>query len=646
MPQTLYTSRRVPVTLGKELGRGGEGTVYALANAGGQVAKLLKPEALADGMPAKLAFMTAHGDPKLLQYLAWPQETLHAKPGGPTVGFLMPRVNDAEPIHMLYGPAHRKADYPNAAWDFLVFTARNIAAAFDTLHDHGHVIGDVNHGNVLVARDSRVVLIDCDSLQINAKGTMYLCKVGVSYFTPPELQVGASFRTKPRTPNHDNFGLALFVFHLLFGGRHPYAGVPLRADVGEELEADIANFRYAYARDAQARGAKPPPHSIPISILPDSTEAMFTLAFTERGAQGARPTAAQWVTELDGLRQRLARCSSSTMHVYPKHLSTCPWCALERSGVVYFLEQGARTQAPNREFVLSEIWAHVEAVPPPKGLVKPAPPMSGVTPKPLPPAATVGAWAKFLRLLVVIAAVYGCFTSPGGFILWVGAAAFVYWILGARGEALSKERLARETRLRAVKEDLEEAFSKAQRDAGEAVFAAKRQEYVRVRAEYMLLDDSLQTALNELQNTARSRQLAAHLANCFIDKADIAKVGPSKKAALRSFGIETAADVTHPRVVMVPGFGDRLTANMVAWRRECEQSFRFNPARAVTAADRAQVTRKFAQRKTALEAQLREAPYELRKLAAQLTAEANAAQATLNALSYDVAEAQADMTVF
>ena len=49
-------------------------------------------------------------------------------------------------------------------------------------------MGDVNQNSFMVGRDSKVVLIDSDSFQINANGTLHLCEVGVSHFTPPELQ--------------------------------------------------------------------------------------------------------------------------------------------------------------------------------------------------------------------------------------------------------------------------------------------------------------------------------------------------------------------------------------------------------------------------------------------------------------------------
>ena len=35
---------------------------------------------------------------------------------------------------------------------------------FATAHEHGHVVGDVNHSFLYGGRDSKVVLIDSDSL--------------------------------------------------------------------------------------------------------------------------------------------------------------------------------------------------------------------------------------------------------------------------------------------------------------------------------------------------------------------------------------------------------------------------------------------------------------------------------------------------
>ena len=56
-------------------------------------------------------------------------------------------------------------------------------------------------------------------------GKIYRCVVGVPEYAP-ELQ-GKSFKDVDRRPEHDRFGLAVLVFHLLMMGRHPFSGVSL-----------------------------------------------------------------------------------------------------------------------------------------------------------------------------------------------------------------------------------------------------------------------------------------------------------------------------------------------------------------------------------------------------------------------------------
>ena len=119
--------------------------------------------------------------------------------------------------------------FPEVDFRFLIHTATNIARAFAIVHEHGHVVGDVSRSehDLLVGPDGTVMLIDCNLFQISA-AELFTCDVGVPLFTPPELQ-SENFRGLRRTANHDRFGVAVLLFHLLFMGRHPFAGRYLRA---------------------------------------------------------------------------------------------------------------------------------------------------------------------------------------------------------------------------------------------------------------------------------------------------------------------------------------------------------------------------------------------------------------------------------
>lgn len=646
MTKTLFTSKGMPVVLGRELGKGGEGAVFEVPTLNNQVAKLYHkvPDTKKQ---AKLSFMASTVDAQLLSYVAWPQETLHLSPCGPIVGFLMPKVAGKNPIHMVYSPAHRRQDYPKATWDFLLYVARNIAVSFETVHAHGHVIGDVNQNSFLVGRDSKVVLIDSDSFQVNARGSLHLCEVGVSHFTPPELQSLSSFDSFTRTTNHDNFGLALLIFHVLFGGRHPFSGVPIRSGVGDALETDIKNFRYAYARDSQTRGFKPPPRSIPVSMLPEAMESMFHLAFTEQGAStAARPSAHQWVVALDGLRGHLKRCNNSNMHVYPGHLGKCPWCEIEQQGVVYFVDLGATFSPVSSGFVLTQVWGLIQAVPAPSPIILPSPSSNSVKAQPLPAGVSSEGSIIFYRLVVVAIVFAIIVAAPGAWFLALPAG-WAGWTMA--GSAGSSERAAEKMKRRAAYESAKKAYDqlteRAKKEAGPEGFHARKVALAKMREELEGLPHAEKRELDKLHSTAHERQKQKYLDTCFIDSASISGVGVARKAALRSFGIETAADVTKNRVMQVRGFGESLTRAVLDWRASCERRFRFNPAAAVSQSDRNLVRAKYAAKRTALEHSLAAAPAELQQFRQRATSRRTTLQPQLEAAARRLAQTNADLTL-
>lgn len=646
MAKTLVTAKGASVQVGRELGRGGEGSVFEVQAIPDQVAKLYH-KVPSQEKQSKLIYMASAADDQLLGYVAWPLTTLHEKRGGPVLGFLMPKVTGKDPVHQVYSPAHRRQERPKAAWDFLLYAARNTAAAFEALHTHGHVLGDVNQGNILVGNDSKVVLIDSDSFQINAHGTVHFCEVGVAHFTPPELQGVSSFRDLTRTANHDNFGLALLIFHLLFGGRHPFSGVPLRNGVGESLEGDIKAFRFAYARDAKARGIAAPPNSLGLNIVSDSMATMFEAAFTERGASGQRPSANQWKIALDVLRGRLRKCGQSAMHVYPDHLSTCPWCALEKQAVFYFidLEATIATTTPGN-FVLTQVWALIEAVQPPPPLTVPSPASFNLTATPLPPNIPGSATAMVQRVGVVFIALLAFAAMPKAF-LFIAIAAAIGW--GMAGAAGSTEREQERRKRKQVRDEAQREFDalvmRAKTEIGPEGFSNRKEALKKLRDEYQRLPEEEKRQLDLLNSTAHDRQKLKYLERFFIDNADIPGVGPTRKATLRSFGIETAADVKRDRIIRIKGFGDSLTRALTDWRASCERRFVFNPMTAVTEADKNAVRGKIASRRAAIASSLSSGAGDLQRFRHMALAKLAAFQPQLEVASRKLAQAEKDLAL-
>jgi DNA-binding helix-hairpin-helix protein with protein kinase domain len=344
------------VSLEAALGKGGEGAVFAVRGAPSLVAKIYRkpPGAL---KAEKLAAMTVMTSTSLLRVAAWPIDLL-VDDNNSVRGFLMPRVSARRNIHELYNPKSRRRSFPQADFRFVVRAAANVARAFAQLHSRGHVLGDVNHGNALVGNDGTVVLIDCDSFQIRNGRRTYTCDVGVPLFTAPELQ-GRAFRGLLRTANHDAFGLAVLLFHLLFLGRHPYAGRHVSGDM--PIERAIAESRFAYGAAHEALGMSPPPSTLSLDTFGPLIATLFERAFTlPLGA--ARPAATEWVQALELVERELVPCELERFHYHPG--STCCWCDIEaRTGAVTF-GNTEREVAPEAEQI-EKLWKAIVAVPRP-----------------------------------------------------------------------------------------------------------------------------------------------------------------------------------------------------------------------------------------------------------------------------------------
>jgi DNA-binding helix-hairpin-helix protein with protein kinase domain len=342
LPSNLIDSKGNPVVFGKKIGGGGEGNVYEVTPSSLDVLAKVYHKTPGIDRQEKLKVMANGCNNYLKEFAAWPMDTLHDKKTGEIYGFIMPKVTDCEPIHKLYNPSQRKLCFPNADWKFLVRIAKNLAAAFYIIHKCGYVIGDVNEGNILVTKRACVRLIDCDSFQVHGANKSYLCEVGVAQYTPPELQKAKDFKMV-RTQNHDNFGLAILIFLLLFMGRHPYSGI-YRGSEDMPIEKAISEYRFAYSKSAGLKSIAPPKNAVAFQIIPVEIANLFERAFTEVGSQPeGRPTANEWWAMLNALEKRLKKCSVEPMHSYYDTLASCPWCRLEQSsGIKQFLNSDVK----------------------------------------------------------------------------------------------------------------------------------------------------------------------------------------------------------------------------------------------------------------------------------------------------------------
>ena len=385
MPSTmLYTGKQQPIRLGALLGRGGEGSVYSVAGDANVVAKVYHQPDPKKGQ--KIGVMARVCTPELLRVSAWPIDTLHWAPGGAFAGVLMPCIREGREIYCLYSPTQRRQEFPQADWSFLILAARNLADAFATVHANKCIIGDVNQGNVFVSPLAEVRLIDCDSYQILTSTIRFMCEVGVGHFTPPELQ-GHAFASVLRRVNHDAFGLAILIFHLLFMGRHPFAGrYSGKGDM--PIEEAIKGFRFAFGAQARTRQMSPPPLALALAHVSQPVATLFERAFAPESAQErGRPTPAEWVTTLDQFRGQLKACARYPGHKYLASLTACPWCALEQQGATDFFLTLATAAAVGSTFDLAAVWKQIAVYGQTVTPQMPAPQAKTVQAAPWPPAA-------------------------------------------------------------------------------------------------------------------------------------------------------------------------------------------------------------------------------------------------------------------
>ncbi|NOD83762.1 topoisomerase DNA-binding C4 zinc finger domain-containing protein [Ruegeria sp. HKCCD6119] len=546
------------------------------------------------------------------ELIAYPGEVATDRKGN-FLGFVMRLVSGYRPLHELYSPKSRMRHFPKADYRFLIHAALNVARAVGKVHQTGCVIGDLNHSGILVAPDATVALIDADSFQFRLNGTSYPCVVGVPDFTPPELH-GKNLASVERTIAHDNFGLAVAIFHLLFMGKHPYAGI--RNGPETSMGEDIAQNRFAYSQLRQSHTqTKPPPGALTLDLFPDVVSKAFEDAFGL--SPGARPSALDWVHALSSLEGSLSRCSKVKTHYYPSAAKGCVWCKLTaKSGLDMFPDQSAvtpniPTDAKGTEQAIREILAF--RFPTVHDLL-PTVSVRGAS-SALREAKSGKRWRALLGLLMMGGAVAGfIFAAPAWFI-WIGMAFWGWSFVGDREVSSSPFVQA-----------FKDADEKVQRELNAFVQRNGLTEVVKVRgdldvaiAAYKGHDDALARELMMLKSNRESRQRQAYLDRFSVRRANISGIGPAKTATLISFGIETAADVNRSAVLRVPGFGDVMTGKLVAWRRRHESRFKYERTpNAQDIADERALRGRFAAEKSKLESTIRNGLGTLRNARAKL----------------------------
>jgi DNA-binding helix-hairpin-helix protein with protein kinase domain len=632
------------IHLGKKIGSGGEGDVYEILQHQNIVAKIYhKP--LEAHKQEKLLLMVRGCNDELKSISAWPTDVLHTREGGPVVGFLMPKISDYEPVHKVYGPTHRKEHFPHADWRFLVRTAKNLAAAFFVIHKFGYVIGDVNEGNILVNEQACVRLIDCDSFQVRTNDRLYCCEVGVPQFTPPEIQNSKHFNME-RTANHDNFGLSILLFQLLFLGRHPYSGVY----AGKEdmpLEKSIAEFRFAYGKNSPLKSISPPPNSVGLSVVPNDVAGLFERAFSESGARTAgRPGAADWWDAFESLEKKMRRCSADSVHSYYSGLAGCPWCRLEESsGLLLFLSADRITKID-----LRREWQKVEAIAPPGPIPRISPGAFITRQVPLAPDLERSLSFRNFRQIAGMAIIAGCVVMALGEMitdyLMVLPVVIVVMVLFLYPGKAADEKRRRLGNLDSARYMWNLWYKKWFKEAGDSAYLSQLKRLQDIKGKYESIDREYRASLLSLERTMKSRQQRKFLERCSIDTCTVPRIDTGLKNILKSVGIGTAADITRNALLGIPQLDNTLTNEILAWREKMERNFLFDPTKGIERSDLQILIHKYQPMIKPVERELLLGTLKLHRIQEDILKKRITLRPAIEKRARELAQAEADFEVF
>lgn len=559
---------------GRELGRGGEGTVYELQNHSAIVLKKYN-EPLTQEKINKLQLMVSMRSNDIEAYAAWPADLVFDA-NGTICGFVMKKLTGYVPLHMIFSPMDRKKLFPDKGYNFLVHVARNLATAFYKLHEAGLIIGDVNEGNILINSSGLVAFIDCDSFQVKGADNYFFCEVGVPRYTPPELLKERSFENVIRTVNTDSFSLAILIFQLLFLGRHPFAGKnKSAADIDEETA--IRKQEFAYSLDNKKKKLFPPNDSFSITNLPTPLVTLFHSAFET----DLRPAPGEWIKNLDALLAEMITCTASRLHTYPSQMSECPWCWFKNTrGILYFIDDSYLHTSNALGDIESFINGfHLDKL----ELEKWDAPLTHPQLSPTPIDKKFHRYralniAASLACAVIFLVMYRISVSKSQLLLTCAITTpFVMYRFSPFAFKLKKELDQLEATHKKLKEKLTALILEYNTPADSNNYKAGLNKLNKFVHDFRRLPEEEERRKKIVEEKVYNEQLDYFLVRFDIENHHIPSFGAAKKTALYNNGIRNAADIHKLQHMKVPGIGPKNMQVLLSWQRQLSSQFVYIP---------------------------------------------------------------------
>jgi DNA-binding helix-hairpin-helix protein with protein kinase domain len=622
-----------------QLGVGGEGTVYTISDHNDLVLKIYK-ELPNTTKVRKLMLMTSMVNNRLDQYTAWVKDVVCDEQNR-TCGFVMKKLTDYVPLHMLFNPMDRKKLFPDKGYNFLVHVAKNLATAFYACHSCSLVIGDVNEGNILVNEQGMIRFIDCDSFQLKDVDAYHYCEVGVPRYTPPELLDAKSFANIIRTVNTDSFSLAVLIFQLLFLGRHPYAGKNFTdADIEEELA--IRNHWFAYSLRNRSNKLAPPADTFDFKSLTPGLIEVFHEAFEtiER-----RPTPEKIIMELDGYLKELKGCSKSKIHSYPSKLNHCPWCNFEKKNIFYFLDENYLKSVESLSDIEQFVNGfRVEKINIDKVEIPNVYPTQ-LIPYPVDLKYKNFKWYNWCAIGGSILAGILLYPLSGWFVVvGVITSLFITKVLPWKSATIA-ERLRYENELKDVKLKLDSAVKEHNFQKLQAYFNSSTN-LEKLVTNYRRLPDQLNIKKKETEERIYHDQLHAFLFRFDIRNHEIQSFGATRKLALHTAGIRNASEISKLNQIKVAGVGPKFEQILFSWQRKVSSNFVYHPDQSLISREFNLIVQEIKQTKFHLENEIKKEYRLLQTHKLNITIRSNQLKKNIEILTRQYFQAQVNKAEF
>ncbi len=604
-----FDSQNNSHVLTEQIGIGGEGTVFVCPNDANLVAKIYH-EPIDDQKAEKLVWMAEHKNEHLLKVAAWIVDVLRDAPDGKIVGFLMPNVK-AKEIHELYSLKSRRVYFPHATWKFLLHTASNLARAFYSLHKNRHIMGDINHGNCVVLTDGTVKLIDCDSYSISRGDFRYPCEVGVATHLAPELQ-RVNLRGVEREEKHDNFGLAVILFQLLFLGRHPFAGNFLGGE-DKSLEECIRENRFAYGTGATDRKVAQPPGTLSLSAVSPRLSLMFERAFLTED----RPAPHEWIEALEDLSANLKQCDLQPGHYFFNGLRLCPWCEIEaKTGLTLFPLTGEKQiGAGETKFNIFTVENLIQSFNIPSSTALMPPPRSnplGISNSPLvspsvSPQIEVEkqnhnmrtvkfAVAQFMMILLMSG-----FFGTGFAFMW--SAIMLIFSLVYLSQTHRSIKDGAEYDLESARREMEKIETEWKNSDTKNYLETDLTLIRKKIADYENLQRESRVKMVRMRDEYFQNELRSYLNSFKISESKISGLNKENVLFLRNFNVKTAADIEIKKLAALPS-NQIVTQKLLDWRANLERDFDYQPDHELPEAERQRFMARLGEKRGTIEREI------------------------------------------